>query len=305
MDEWFYDRLMSLHKHKNRPTDIVLVRINNPSLSQSFLREAFHYPKDDLEPGSHARTTWHNAFYTSLLTKLNQYKPQAIIFTSYFDSVDQPQLTEPLPPNVILSAYLNEESKLIPPPMALTSGTPYGFSNVFPDSDNVVRRAQLVYSSSSSLAIRTHHLINPKPISRSLIEPLLIDYRGPAGSYLTIDSKDILEDEISARNLQGKVILIGREGSRYSEYETPMGKMTKLEIQANIIDNFLTQEEIRLLPRWVNYLISTIAVGTSVALILYLSLTVAWISLLVMCGLFLAISYAFMAWGGTIGVAIS
>lgn len=304
MDEWFYDRFFRVHGYHEAPANFVLIRVNNANLSHSVQKENFHYPKDELVPGSRSHTMWHQDFYDTLLTRIQADEPKIIAFTSYFDSVDAPPKAKVRGNNVIFSAYVNEESKLVPPPIELINGQNYGYSNIFPDSDNIVRKTFLVYSSGGALALRVYHRLSLEPIKRNLLEPLFIDFRGPVGSYPTYDALDVLEGRAAQGLFKNKIVLIAREGSRYSDYETPVGKMTKLEIQANIIDTFLNNREIRILPRMVNLVVAAGAVTLSVVIILYFPLTLAWLFLLLESILFLLVAlFSFSVWKVWAGVA--
>jgi len=290
MDEWFYDRFFKLRGYHKDPTPFVLIRVNNANLSESLAKEYFHYPKDEPPPGSKGSYIWHHRFYESLIRNIEADSPRLIVFTSFYDSIDDNSVTKIPYPNVILSAYLDEESKLIIPGPPLANGDAYGFSNIFPDSDNVVRRTNLVYSSGSSLALRTYHRLVDEPVKRNLMDPLFIDYRGPSGSYPSLGGREISEGDFPRGTFKDKIVLIGRDSSRFSEYETPLGRMTKLEVQANIIDTFLSGREIQILPRIFNLCLSAFAVASSVLIILYFPLTMAWLLLLLQSILFLLVS---------------
>jgi two-component system, OmpR family, phosphate regulon sensor histidine kinase PhoR len=281
MDEWFYDRFFRVRgPQRHPPSSLVLVRVNNANLSQSVERENF--PDLTFETVSLLKSSnlWHARFYQPLLDRIERDKPRLVIFTTFFEGVDDPKHTSMPFDNVIFSAILNEESKLVPPPPHLTVEENYGFSNIFPDSDHIVRSAHLVYSSGSSLALAAHRRLSLGPINRNLLDPLWIDYRGPSGSFPLYEARDVLEQPPTPGTFSDKIVLIGRESGHYSEFETPMGRMTKMEIQANILDTFFNRREIRILPRWFTLLCAAGAVMLSIGIILYLPLTVAWLFLL-------------------------
>lgn len=303
MDEWFYDRFFQLRGYYHeQPSPFVLIRINPTTLSLSPHREKYHFPNSDALPSRRNQNIWHQEFYESLLDTIEQKKPQLIVFTTYFDGVDHPNMSYRPPANVLFSAYLNEEFKLIPPPPPLGFGDNYGFVNVFPDPDNIVRRTNLVYSSGASLGVLAYHQFNAEPIKRNLLDPLFIDYRGPAGSYPSYDVLDVLEGKIPTEAFEDKIVLIAREGGRHWDYETPLGKMSRMEIQANIMDTFLNHREIRILPRIVTRIVAAAAVISSVLIILYFPLTLAWLFLLLQSVLILLLALFFFSfpkiWAG-------
>jgi len=303
MDEWFYDRFFQLRGYYHeQPTQFVLIRINPTNLTLSPHREKYHFPATDALPSRRNQNIWYQQFYENLLGQIGKGNPELIVFTTYFDGTDHPDLRYTPPPNVLFSAYLNEESKLIPPPPPLVYGDNFGFVNVFPDPDNIVRRTHLVYSSGASLAVLAYHQVNAEPIKRNLLDPLFIDYRGPAGSYPIYDAADVLDGTIPVGALQDKIVLIAREGGRHWDYETPLGKMSRMEIQANIMDTFLDHREIRILPRIVTRIVAAAAVVSSVLIILYFPLTLAWVFLLLQSVVILLLALFFFSfpkiWAG-------
>jgi two-component system, OmpR family, phosphate regulon sensor histidine kinase PhoR len=276
MDQWFYDQYFKLRGKRKQPTPFVLVRVNENKLS-SLGGDL----SPDVPPGSPAPSpfVWNSRFYDRLLKKIQSQEPRLIIFTSFYDWVDNPKSKALTYPNVIVSAYLNEENKLILPPSTLAAGENFGFSNIFPDSDNVVRRSYLVYSSGTSLALRAYYRLLKDPIRINLLDPIQVDYRGPGGSYTNIDAVDLFEEDVSKDFFKNKIVLVGRESTRSSDVETPFGSMSRLEVQANTIDTFLGQRQIQILPRLYSLVAAALAVGLSILIILFFPLTLAWLVL--------------------------
>jgi two-component system, OmpR family, phosphate regulon sensor histidine kinase PhoR len=285
LDQWFYDHLFSLRGRHHRTPQLLLVSVNDAKLSMVPGIEKNASLKIDLGRESARRVShsvWYSHFYSPLLARIEADNPKMIVLASYYGSVDGT-------PNfgsykdLLFSAFLNEENKVIPPPTSLTEGENFGYSNIFPDPDNVVRRTYLVYSSGASLMLRAYQRLSiTDPITRNLMDPMWIDYQGPTGSYPTFDAQDIYDGEVPSGTFRNKIVIIGREGSPHSDFETPFGKMSRLEIQANAMDTFITHREIRILPHAVTLILSTLSVLAAVAIILYFPLTLAWLLLLLL-----------------------
>lgn len=282
LDQWFYDHFFTLRGKQNRPTSFILIRVNDAKLYPPLLRGTLRYSDSlaTLEPKQHA--IWFRDFYDGLIQRIERDQPQLIIFTSFYDATEAGKPPTPPPPNVIFAAALNEENKLVPPLSGLVSGDNYGFGNIFPDPDNIVRRSHLVYSSGISLALRTYHRLVQEPVKRNLLDPLWIDYRGPAGSYPSLSAWRLAEDGAPPGTFKDKIVLIGRDTSGISDPETPFGRISRLEIQANILDTFLSHRDIRILPRAVTLVTAGLAVAASVVIILFFPLTLAWLFLLLL-----------------------
>lgn len=278
LDQWFYDQFFRLRGANHRPTPFLLVRVNEAKLNPYF--DPRPLPREETQFSSKTHAVWHGRFYEELTRRLLSYNPRVVAFTPYFQWVDRKPSPALDPSKLIFASALNEENQLIPPKAGLTSGDNFGFANLFPDRDNVVRQTHLVYSSGTSLALRLYHRLSDKPIKRNLLDPMRIDFRGPSGSYPSVEATDVLEGTVEASVFADKVILVGKEGSPFSDFETPLGRMPALEIQANTADTFLSGREIRFLPKYVTWILAAAAVAASIVIILAFPLTLAWLFLL-------------------------
>lgn len=271
MDQWFYDRFFRIRGHSRRPTQIVLVRVADHKLVPTI---SPHAVKSTKLPYA----VWYSAFYETLLQKLKQAHPKLIVMASYYETKEGPSKANHT--GILFSSLLNEENKLIPPPQDLTDRDNYGFNNLFPDPDNVLRTTRLVYSSGFSIPLRAYLELNIGPIRANLMDPIWIDYRGPAGSYAAFDAWDLFEGQFDPSFFEDKILLIGREDSRSPDLETPFGRMSRLEIHANALDTFIHHRQIQIAPRWVSLVVACFAVVGAIAVIYFFPLTTAWIVLL-------------------------
>lgn len=302
LDQWFYDHFFRLRGRVSQPHNFVLVRINDGQLHQAFGHRNIHpHEEFSFEPKVHA--VWYQDFYGPLLDKIQAQKPKLVIFTSFYEWIDHRKVPQANYPNLLYAGALNDENKVIPPLLSLTEkGEEYGFGNLFPDPDNVVRRSHLVYSSGASLALRAYHRLNSEPIKRNLLDPLWIDFRGPANAYPSVDGWDIFQRGAPENVFKDKIVLIGREGSTAQDFETPFGRMSRLEIHANTIDTFLSQRDLKIAPRFVTLITAAIAVILSILIILLFPLTLAWLFLLLFSLLIVLITLfvfaTFKVWAG-------
>jgi len=300
LDQWFYDHFFRLRGTQHHATSFILIHVNDAKLYQEF-SQGLTRAADPF--GLESRSIWYSNYYQQLLEQVETDRPRLVVFTSYYEKIEG---MGPLPgkaySNLVFAGALNRENKLVPPLPALTQGDNYGFSNIFPEPDNVVRRSHLVYSSSPSLALSVYHRLNTEPIKRNLLDSQWIDFRGPAGSYPTLDATELLEGKVPAGFLRDKVVLIGRESSPQLHFDTPFGPMSRLEIQANTLDSLNGHRDLRLYPRIVTLLIASLAVLASILIILLFPLTVAWLFLLLLSVLTLLLALFCLAelkvWAG-------
>lgn len=87
---------------------------------------------------------------------------------------------------------------------------------------------------------------------------LLLDYQGPAGSFRTIPYIDVLQGRIPKSFFRGKIVLIGSTAHKaYDWYRVPFqGKMSAIEIRANIVYSILNNSYIRRVGSFGSFLIN-------------------------------------------------
>lgn len=175
--------------------------------------------------------------------------------------------------------YLFTPPNLIPPlPIFLERGTRAGYMNTVTDPDGVLRRTPLIISRNGKLypqlALAT--LLTafqgkiPDPVIKitkggiesmkigNTVIPLqsngamLLNYRGPSRTFPYISAGKILEDKISAQELQGKIIFLGTSAAGLKDIRnSPLDQVFPgSEVHATIVDNILTNDMIRR-PDWV------------------------------------------------------
>ena len=282
LDRWFYDQIFRLRGRQLQKTDYLLVRVNDAKL-YPLIENASPLVQESLlfSPKTHA--LWVGEFYQTLLERVSSGNPKLIAFTTFFRVIDEvPEVHLSDDSSIIFASAINEQQQVIPPPKGLINQDNFGFANLFPDTDSLVRRTNLVYSSGNSLALRIYHRLFETPIERNLLEPLWIDYRGPEGTYPSVDGWELAQGNVDPSVFEGKIVLIGKQGSPVTDFETPFGKMSALEIQANAVDTFIQSREIKILPRYVTWILALAAVVVSVTIILLFPLTLAWLFLLLL-----------------------
>lgn len=300
MDQWFYDVFFRLRGQIRPKSNVILVKLNESRLMPTPQRPRV-IPKDDPFLKSRPLATWHADTYEILLKKIRQGNPELVAFANYYERVE---LKKPLgdQQGVVFSSIIDEDNRILPPSPLLTTGENYGFANLFPDRDNVVRRTRLIYSFGSSLPLRIYLRLRDEPIKRNLLEPLWIDFRGPRMSYPTVEAVDVLDGQVDPETFAKKIVIVGRDEGYPSFLETPFGKMSRLEVQANAIDTFLQSRDIRYLPGWVSQVTALAAVLTSIAIIILFPLTVAWVFLVLLAALLFLLALLFFAqfkvWAG-------
>lgn len=288
-DQWLYDRLLKLRPKVTLNSDYVLLRVPEGKLNQWLDTTTIPF-----ESGNYS--FWHRRFYETLIQKLNTSGARLIVFTTFFEYVSPNTSPPPSKTPLIFSSMIDDDGKIVPPPPRLSTTSNYGFNNLFVDADNVLRKSPLIFSSGKSLALQVHQSIAKTPPAGDLINPIHVFFEGRPGSFHSYDAWELLEGNGTPDAFKDKIVLVGREGSPSHDFETPVGRMSRLEIHANIIDTFLSNKQIRFAPVVIQRLTAFLCVLLSVFTILYFPLSVALALLLTLAIALTSTAFLSLVW---------
>ena len=195
-----------------------------------------------------------------------------------------------------LADCLPEASRPICPLPALSRAAPAaGFINAQPDRDNIVRRSPLVlgYQGAmrpslalatvmeafgvqdavaslasgglTSLSLRSDSL-GSRVIPLDASGQLLLNYRGPGGSFPHLSAGDILAGRIDPQDLRGRIVFIGTSAAALRDLRaTPLDQaMPGVEVHATIADMIAADDFLRR-PDWAPGLEMTVLVVLGLA----------------------------------------
>lgn len=203
---------------------------------------------------------WHPLIWQNLLTTVLEQEPAAIGVSFYFgEHIHFGQFTQAqrdvfLDPRIVWGADLDSNGRVLVPDIATTYNAHAGVKHLRPDDDGIVRRFSSSFVQIASLPaalaeVGGARLGRYRQESDLQGQQLLINYRGPSDTFVTLNVRDVLEHRIPLEILRGKVVLIGSRSNSIDQLQTPMGRMSRAEVQANITDNILSDRWIRRFPR--------------------------------------------------------
>lgn len=220
---------------------------------------------------------WEPKAWEKLLGTLIEKKPAAIGVSPYFgENIPRPPLTvrrSPIftHPKVVWSAQMDEEGHIRPSRFAKTYSRSTGLNEHMADRDGIIRRLghmkEQIPHFAVQLARRLDSLKNYDWSELSTPAPRVINFRGPQGSFSQIRLSDVISNRYSPNFFKNKIVIIGTQDDDGFGYRTPVGKMSRAEIVANILDNIKND-------RWITRP-NVITIGL---LISTLVLFVAWIT---------------------------
>jgi two-component system phosphate regulon sensor histidine kinase PhoR len=191
---------------------------------------------------------WDDTVYAHMLEKILGGAPKRLLVTFFYNEnlvhlADKPELQRLARNGAVLwGSQFDLDQRLQKPAPELTGTENYGFTNVPPDSDGIVRHAHLLYRNHISLPFRAL-LDGPGALQTAmpLDLPFLIRFRGPSGFVPTCRVLDLFDDarrEARCGSLRDRYVILSPSGNLLAGatlYRTPVGNMSRGELLANIL----------------------------------------------------------------------
>lgn len=264
IDNRLYDLRLSLNSRKSPPENILLIDIEGREFQQ--LRERMGQKLSfgatnpvRMEQLNDVRDLffWDPQIYARFLAVAQSQHPSAIVFTLYFPkgAVEQNNGSDKTHDwlsllqlrarsmRVLWASQFDVENNFLRPADDLSAIANYGFNNLWPDRDGVLRRIPMIFDNHASLALATNYVLGEDLAAfRSPESAYLIDYIGPAGSFKVCHFTDFIDGGHIVRercgDLAGKVLIVGKDVMRQgigSGFRTSVGEMSRAEIIANAV----------------------------------------------------------------------
>lgn len=195
-------------------------------------------------------------------------------------------------PRIVWGADVDGAGRILLPAFVTSYNANAGLRSMRIDDDGTVRRFSSSRVDVPHLAVRlatlayTKHPTRRSAVFRDYQEPALINYAGTGDAFKVVGFKDVIENRIEPSLLRGKVVLIGSLANPVEQVQTPLGRMSRTEVTANIIDNVLSGRTVKRLPNWAYVLgLSLLMVASlwvlvsypqSVALVFFVMTAMLW-----------------------------
>jgi two-component system, OmpR family, phosphate regulon sensor histidine kinase PhoR len=243
---------------------------------------------------------WNQRSWERLLRAILADKPAAVGVTFYFGENIRVQNAYSIAtkavfqdPRIVWGADVDGAGRVLLPAFSTSYNTNVGLRSLRADDDGTVRRFSSSQIASPHLSVRLAEMLHGSALnplgSQDFQQPTLINYVGPAESFRVISFKDIVENRIDSQALSGKIVLIGSLANPVEQMQTPLGRMSRTEIMANIIDNVIFGKNVSRLPVFAYLsLLIVLMMGSlwvlisypqSVALVFFVMTGVIWSSL--------------------------
>lgn len=193
---------------------------------------------------------WRSAIWDQLLGKILAQNPKAIGVTFFFSQ----QLPTPDPrfehlndSRILWAGQLDSEGRPVMPLMANSYGYNVAITEMREDDDRVVRRFAAPVGPLPHMALKLIDTAHPEDSQKTnsyLGETRLINFLGPKNSYRSISATDLMHERMPPDFFKNKIVIIGNSTLPSHVFQTPVGRLTRAEVVAQIADNALG-------PRWI------------------------------------------------------
>ncbi|WP_421722717.1 CHASE2 domain-containing protein [Bacterioplanoides sp.] len=300
-DYFIYDQLMQ-QSGLPETDDIAIIEIDDQSLSLI------------------GEWPWDRAFHAELINILTQANARVVAYNLAFGSGNVPLtssdyvLAEAIRHNgrVVLPVYFDRvfnagPLELVLPHAALIDEAELGHVNVYLDGDGVYRQLRVndLFQQQRwpHFSLKAFNLANPeKSKAYEQEEDLLIRFAETAHPFQHYSFVDVITGEVDPAEFYQKAVFVGVTATSIGDpLITPVSRegrqISAVDINASIYQMFAQQGEIRALPRWLTYLLNTLAILLMAALIPRLPMADQLFFSLLMLALYIGSSLVMMRMG--------
>lgn len=206
---------------------------------------------------------WNDAFYEQLLTRLLREDPRAVLISIFYDEsyvhLQSNGVLQRLAknPKILWASSFDADQKLNKPSSELVGDGNYGFINLYPDSDSIVRRAYLANNEYPSLPYRAlQDKDTEADTKKSLTTPFLIQFAGKAGSIPTCHLHALFTETQGCGPLKDKFLILSpaQNSPAGGSFQTPVGPLSRAEILGNILNTAKNHSAPVPLPWWLLFI---------------------------------------------------
>ena len=199
---------------------------------------------------------WRARTWDLLLGKVLAQNPRTIGVTFFFtDQLPKPDdsfksLTDP---RVIWAGQLDSEGRPALPLMANSYGYNVALVDLREDEDRVLRRFSTPLAPLPHMGLKLAESQSGSSLPELngfLGETKLINFRGPPQVFASVSALAVLQNRIPPGFFKDKIVIVGSRSLPAQIYQTPIGKMSRADVLAQLVDNVLGKRWITRTSYW-------------------------------------------------------
>ncbi len=229
---------------------------------------------------------WRPATWNTLLGKILAQGPQIIGVTFFFN----PQLTEPEEnlrslrnPRVLWAGQLDNEGSPAFPLMANSYKYNVALVDLREDEDRVLRRFTAPVGPLPHMGLKLAEQaagVSMQDINSNLGETRTINFRGKRGVFPVVHALDVLLGRVPPSFFKDKIVLIGTNSIPAHQFQTPLGRMNRAQVLAQVVDNVIGKRWIERLKPMMSWFYLLAVLLLAVAILVNYPQSVAFVFLL-------------------------
>ncbi len=280
-----YDIRFKLRGRQSASPEIVLVTFDQADwkayhgASENWLRaiKEFAIPTDSF--------FWKSSTWDILLGQILKQNPRKIAVTFFFSQqlpTPDLQYVNLYSPKVLWAGQVDSEGRPVMPLMANGYGYNVAITDMRQDEDHVVRRFSGPVGPLPHMALAALDDASPEIHQRVVAtfdNPQPINFRG-LNVFPTISALDVLNGRIPNGFFAGKIVFIGNANLQSHQFQTPVGRLSRIELLAHVADNVLADRWVKRLPLWIYAIYILVVLIVAVSILNTYPQTVAFVFLL-------------------------
>ncbi len=266
-----FDTRMDLRAPQPIRSPIVLLEFSEQDWAELHLRDHNVVgPLKDIVSFSDS-LYWDTKLWAKILSLVLKDQPKAVGVSLFFSEnfhygeMSAPENSIFKDPRIFWSADLDSSGRPLLPSFATHLNRNLGVRGVRPDEDGVIRRFHSALAHIPHLSVRlTEQFQAKQKISQLESKPetaseesQLINFMGPSGTFPKVGLQEILSENVPKDFFKDRIVIIGTTSASFANpdfpqqapqqdwFLTPVGKLSRAEVLANIADNLLGKKWIR------------------------------------------------------------
>lgn len=267
-----YDMRFRMRGAQEASQDVVLIQldqndwnaIHGPTENYMRALKEFAVPSDSY--------FWKASTWDKLLEVVLTQNPRAVGVTFFFTQQLPPidsRFQHIYDPRVLWAGQLDSEGRPVMPLTANTYGYNVALIDLREDEDRVLRRFSAPVGPLPHMSLKlleTAQKGDPQELNAFLGETRLLNYRGGKGVFRSISAVEVLRGHVPKDFFKNKIVIVGSSSLPSHQFQTPMGRMSRAEILAQVTDNAVAN-------RWIER-ISPIGSAVYILLILLVAVSI-------------------------------
>lgn len=279
-----YDQRFQLRGTQEVAKPIVLVYFNQDDWS-SWVGSSQNYVRTFKETSALSDASfWQTQVWNSLLGQILAQHPRVVGVSFYFNpTLPRPEDSQRamLDPRVIWAAQIDNEGRPVFPLMTNSYAHNVALVDLREDEDHLLRRFSPPLAPIPHMSVKlaeTDPNASVQDINALMGDTRFINYRGGRGVFPAISASNVLKGKIPPEFFKDKIVVIGSDS--LSGYSTPLGRMSRADVIAQVTDNIIAKRWIKRPAPWASSLYLLAVLLIAVAILISYPQSVAFVFLL-------------------------